>query len=118
MKFIRRKLPKIILILLLSSIFLYEMNSEAHKISAMHDRKDEIKEEIEVLEMELSRLEDYYALLNTPEFAERNAREKLGMVRTNEIIYYINTDESLGLTKSSSPKNFLLDNLDNNSIHE
>ncbi len=118
MRFIRRKLPKIILILLLSSLFLYEMNAEGHKISAMNDRKNEIKEEIEVLEMELSRLEDYYALLNTTDFAERNAREKLGMVRTNEIIYYINTEEEFGFSKGSSSKNFLLNNAEKQQNHE
>ncbi len=65
------------------------MGVDNDKISELKQREREIKSEIAALRVELERLEDYYEMSKTPEFIERLAREKLGMVRKDEIIYYI-----------------------------
>ncbi len=102
MRFIKKRLPKILFICLIASLFWYEINSEAARISTMNQRRDEIKQEIDTLKIELGRLQDYYELSKTDEFSERIAREKLGMVRTNEIIYYIHSDDSTSVSVTTS----------------
>lgn len=89
LRFIRKRLLWIVLIVALVIFFDYSVSSEDEKLAEMRMREAELKQQISEKRIELSRLEDYYAMSQTLEFIERMAREKLGMVKPDEIIYSI-----------------------------
>lgn len=89
MLFLKRYLPMLLIVALLGAFYAYKVGQDKDMIAQMRMREAEIKKEISSLRVELSRLEDYYEMSKTVEFIERMAREKLGMVKKNEIIYYI-----------------------------
>ncbi len=88
-KIFKKKIFTIIFWISLALFYAYVVGVDNDKISELKQREREIKSEIAALRVELERLEDYYEMSKTPEFIERLAREKLGMVRKDEIIYYI-----------------------------
>jgi len=59
------------------------------KLEEYKEVKESLKGEIETLERDINRLADEYAYSQTPEAVEKIAREKLKMVKPNEIIYLI-----------------------------
>jgi cell division protein FtsB len=62
----------------------------AHDLSAEADRQEE---ELKGLYREVDRLRTEYDAVNTAEHIEKMAREKLKMVKPNEIIYIIKDQE-------------------------
>ncbi|HEY4544137.1 MAG TPA: septum formation initiator family protein, partial [Tissierellaceae bacterium] len=50
-------------------------------------KKDELSEEIHLLEEDIENLENNIANSNSVEFIEKTARDELGMVKPREIIY-------------------------------
>lgn len=89
LRIFKKKLFTIIFLAALSLFYVYVVGTDKDKLTELKQREREIKSEISALRVELGRLEDYYELSKTPEFIERMAREKLGMVKKDEIIYYI-----------------------------
>jgi cell division protein FtsB len=59
------------------------------KLKEYKNVQKDLKLEIESLERDVNRLNDEYAYSQTPEAIEKIAREKLKMVKPNEIIYLI-----------------------------
>lgn len=89
MNLLKKYIPTLVILALLGVFYAYNVGQDKEMIAKMKMREAEIKKEISTLRMELNRLEDYYEMSKTREFIERMAREKLGMVKKNEIIYYI-----------------------------
>lgn len=87
--FIKKRVVGLAILVALVAIYSYKLGQDFDKVAEMSQRERELKQEIASLRVELGRLEDYYEMSKTPEFVERMAREKLGMVKRNEIIYYI-----------------------------
>lgn len=66
------------------------------KLKEYKETQSDLKAEIESLERDINRLVDEFAYSQTPEAVEKIAREKLKMVKPNEIIYLIKGEESEG----------------------
>lgn len=69
-----------------------------NNISALLNREAELKEKIQNLERENRQLKQNIATLETPEGIERLARERLGLVRPEELVVYT-------INENSAPKN-------------
>jgi len=88
-KFIRRNRLTLLLLILVGFYFVYNMVQADQKLQELEVTKAELNENITDLEHEINRLEDEYAYSKTPEAVEKIAREKLKMVKPDEIIYLI-----------------------------
>lgn len=87
--FFKRNFFTIILIALVLVFYFYQSNINSAKIAEMKEREKILQEQVNAMELEIQKLQDYYEFSQTPEFIERLAREKLKMVKPNEIIYFI-----------------------------
>ncbi|HAS73956.1 MAG TPA: hypothetical protein DCS67_07410 [Clostridiales bacterium UBA8960] len=88
-KFIKRNWLIIIIILIVGGYYTFNMIKTEQKLAEYHAIQEALKAEIESLEREINRLVDEYAYSQTPDAIEKIAREKLKMVKPNEIIYLI-----------------------------
>ncbi|MDO4754119.1 MAG: septum formation initiator family protein [Bacillota bacterium] len=95
MNFLKKYMPMVVILGLIGIFYAYNIGRDKDMIAKMKMREAEIKKEISSLRLELNRLEDYYEMSKTKEFVERMAREKLGMVKKNEVIYYIKYNKNL-----------------------
>jgi len=95
-KFFRRNRVTILIILIILGYYAYNMYQTDLKLKEYKATQLDLKSEIESLERDINRLVDEYAYSQTPEAVEKIAREKLKMVKPNEIIYLIKGDESEG----------------------
>lgn len=95
MNLLKKYIPLLVILVLFGVFYAYNIGQDKDMIAKMKMREAEIKKEISTLRMELNRLDDYYEMSKTKEFVERMAREKLGMVKKNEVIYYIKYHKSL-----------------------
>lgn len=91
-KFLRRHFFSIVVLFFLVGYYIVMTTTTAGKISEMKKQGDALRTEIAQKQQDLARVKDYYELSQTPEFVEKIAREKLKMVKPNEIIYYILRD--------------------------
>ena len=57
------------------------------KISAHEKRKAEIQESIEYEEQKIKELDEVTQMVGTDEYTEKVAREKLGMIKSDEIVF-------------------------------
>lgn len=57
------------------------------KIADSQEKQAAIKEEMEAEEKRIQDIEDMKAYMETDEYAEETAREKLGLVKDNEIVF-------------------------------
>lgn len=94
--FFRRHFLSIILLFVLVGYYIFMTTTTAGKITEMKKQGDALRAELTQKQQELARVKDYYELSQTPEFVEKIAREKLKMVKPNEIIYYILRDGNTG----------------------
>ncbi len=82
--------PILVFLVVVSVFYCYfYWQTTQEKLDAYLLTQEHLKEEIETLEGEIERLNDVYAYSQTEESIERIAREKLKMVKPNEIIYWI-----------------------------
>lgn len=87
----------IVLIFLMAfGYYAYNMYLADQKLQEYLSDQEVLKAEIEQLEREINRLSDEYAYAQTPEAIEKIAREKLKMVKPNEIIYLLKETEPSG----------------------
>ena len=86
----------------LSVIYLSRYSS----IRNLLNREDELKKKIEVLERENRRLKQSLDNLSTPEGIERLARERLGLVKPEEVVVFPipGPEEEEPATDSTSPE--------------
>lgn len=89
MAFLKKRIVTLAAIIAIVAFYGYRIGVDSDKVAEMQLREKELKQQISEKKVELGRLEDYDEMSRTPEFVERMAREKLGMVKKNEIIYYI-----------------------------
>lgn len=95
-KFFKRNRVTLIIILIILGYYAYNMYRTDLKLKEYKETQLELKSEIETLERDINRLADEYAYSQTPEAVEKIAREKLKMVKPNEIIYLIKGEASEG----------------------
>jgi len=95
-KFFRRNSATILIILIILGYYAYNMYQTDLKLKEYKGVQSDLISEIELLERDINRLADAYAYSQTPEAVEKIAREKLKMVKPNEIIYLIKGDTSEG----------------------
>jgi len=88
-KFFRRYRLTIFVIIIVLGYYSYNMYRTDQKLNEYKEVQKDLKLEIESLEKDINRLNDEYAYSQTPEAIEKIAREKLKMVKPNEIIYLI-----------------------------
>lgn len=88
-KFLRRNWLTIVLVIIVFGYFVYNTLHTEQKLKEYEQVKATLYSDIEKLEREVARLADEYAYSQTPEAIEKIAREKLKMVKPNEIIYLI-----------------------------
>lgn len=85
-----RRNKYLLLVLILATLYYgYNRMETEKKLESYHMTQQALKEEIESLGSELERLQDEYEYSQTPEAIEKLAREKLKMVKPNEVIYLI-----------------------------
>lgn len=92
-KFFKRNRMIFFFVVLIGIYFAYNMHASNQKMEELNSIKAQLESEIRVLENELIKLNDAYDYVQTPEAVERAAREKLRMVRPNEIIFMIREQE-------------------------
>lgn len=95
-KFFKRNRVTILIILIILGYYAYNMYQTDLKLKEYKETQSDLKAEIESLERDINRLVDEFAYSQTPEAVEKIAREKLKMVKPNEIIYLIKGEESEG----------------------
>lgn len=95
-KFFKRNRVTILIILIILGYYAYNMYQTDLKLKEYKEAQVELRSEIESLERDINRLADEYAYSQTPEAVEKIAREKLKMVKPNEIIYLIKGEASEG----------------------
>ena len=88
-KFLRRNWLTLVLIVVVLGYFVYNTLHTQQKLEGYEQVKASLHSDIDRLEREVARLADEYAYSQTPEAIEKIAREKLKMVKPNEIIYLI-----------------------------
>ncbi len=88
-KFLKRNRMILICMVFLGIYFIYNMHTSNQKLEALNALKLELESEIRTLENDIVKLNDAYEYVQTPDAVERSAREKLKMVRANEIIFLI-----------------------------
>lgn len=85
-----------IVVVVISSIFIVPMyNEQEKKFSELREEKMRYEKELKEVQAELNRLEKELKSVDTPEVKEKMAREKLGMVKKDEIQYSIKKDKTL-----------------------
>ncbi|MDH8679644.1 septum formation initiator family protein [Fusibacter bizertensis] len=88
-KFFKRNRLTLFLIILAFGYYGFIMMKADQKLEEYQGVQQELRAEIGDLEHEIDKLVDEYAYSQTPEAVEKIAREKLKMVKPNEIIYLI-----------------------------
>lgn len=88
-KFIKRNRFVFLTMTFLCAYFFYNYHITSAKMDELRATRASLETEIGTLEDEVARLKDAYDYVQTEEAIERQAREKLKMVKSNEIIYYI-----------------------------
>lgn len=66
---------------------------QGKQLAELEKRAQELEQEKKALTEQLKKQEEMYNNLNTDEFIEKYAREKLGLVKPNELIYVKPDDE-------------------------
>lgn len=74
-------------ILVVAAYFMYAMIWQHTMISSKNKEIEELRESITTATEEAERLRQEVEKLNDPEYIERVAREKLGLVRPNERVF-------------------------------
>ena len=88
--FIKRNILILGMMVLFFGYFVYNLYSAELKLKSYEVTQSELRQEIESLEKDLDKLNLELEYAQTPEAIEKVAREKLKMVKANEIIYIIN----------------------------
>lgn len=92
-RFFRRNWLMILIFTVIIGYYAFNMVQTEQKLKTYQATQETLMAEIETLEREINRLADEYAYSQTPEAIEKIAREKLKMVKPNEIIYLIKNQE-------------------------
>lgn len=79
---------------LLAVYFFVNYHTASLKMLELNGTRKSLEAEIQSLEEDVARLNDMYAYVQTEEAVERQAREKLKMVKNNEIIYMIRESDA------------------------
>jgi len=87
--FIRRNILILILLCMMSGYFVYNLYSAELKLREYEGQQEMLDAEIEGLKKDIKKLNVELEYAKTPEAIEEIAREKLKMVKANEIIYII-----------------------------
>ncbi len=95
-KFIRRNRVTIIVIILILGYYYYIMHQTQLKLDEYESVKTSLRAEIAFLEKDIDKLVDEYLYAQTDEAVEKIAREKLKMVKPDEIIYLIKDEDETG----------------------
>jgi len=74
----------------MSGYFVYNLYSAEIKLREYEGQQEALNAEIEALKKDVKKLSVELEYAKTPEAIEELAREKLKMVKANEIIYIIN----------------------------
>ncbi|MBS7527249.1 septum formation initiator family protein [Fusibacter paucivorans] len=88
--FIRRNILILMMMCIFSGYFVYNLYTSEIKLQTYEATQAELRAEIESLEKDMKKLNLELEYAQTPEAIEKLAREKLKMVKANEIIYIIN----------------------------
>lgn len=88
-KFIKRNKFVLLTTMVLLGYFVVNYQSSVQKLRELENSRVALEKEIQTLEDDVARLNDAYAYVQTEEAIEQQAREKLKMVKNNEIIYLI-----------------------------
>lgn len=105
-KFVRRNKLILFFLTALGVYFFVNLHSTNVKLNELGATREVLLGDIKALEAQVERLNDEYEYVQTEEAVEREAREKLKMVKSNEIIYLIrgseNTEEGEADEKSDN----------------
>lgn len=88
-KFIKRNKFILLTTVVLLGYFIVNYQSSMLKLRELENTRVALEKEIQTLEDEVAKLNDAYAYVQTEEAIEQQAREKLKMVKNNEIVYLI-----------------------------
>ena len=88
-KFLKRNSLLIIVLIIFLVYFVYSMYITDIKLKEYQADQADLNQEINALEDDIERLQDELEYAQTTEAIEKIAREKLKMVKPNEIIYMI-----------------------------
>lgn len=84
----------IILIIISSLYFTSTFIKQIGDYNRLNNELNDLVSEKDSLENEISELKNTYKEVDTPEFVEKMAREKLGMVKSDEYIVKYKTEKS------------------------
>ncbi len=74
-------------VLLLFGILVYKSYNLNQRLTMYHIRAESLQKEIELQKDRTEEIDQLRAYMSTDEYAEAAAREKLGLVKDNEIVF-------------------------------
>jgi len=84
---VKRNRPLFLIVLVILLYVSWILISQRIKLQELTKQEEELQKKVEQLKEEEQRLAEERELLNDPKYIERVARERLKMVKPNEIIY-------------------------------
>ena len=89
----------LIIFIVLALYFAYVLISQEIKYKELIDDRENYTLEIDELKLKINELYNIIEVISTPEYIEKMAREKLQMVKPDEIIYILEDNNNWQLCK-------------------
>ncbi len=74
-------------VVIISIFMMLSMRSKIELYKKLSIEKDSLQQQLTSLEKEIQTLNKEIALINTEEYMEKMAREKLGYIKSNEVVF-------------------------------
>lgn len=76
-----------LIVCMLFGVLLYQGNSIQERIDSNEEKMDQIAEQIEEQQQRTKEIDELEEYMQTDEYIEKAAQEKLGLLKENEIIF-------------------------------
>lgn len=76
-----------LIVCMLFGVLLYQGNSLQERIDSNEEKMDQIAEQIEEQQQRTKEIDELEEYMQTDEYIEKAAQEKLGLLKENEIIF-------------------------------
>lgn len=78
-----------LIVCMLFGVLLYQGNSLQKRIDSNNEKMDQIAEQIDEEEQRTKEIDELEEYMQTDEYIEKAAQEKLGLLKENEIIFKV-----------------------------
>ena len=99
-----RKTISLIIVSILALVFIYNLISQIVSTLKSGDRLSQETEKLHQLEIQNKELKQKLSEVRSPEFLERQARDKLGLAKEDEVIVIIPDEKIQSVLQTQQPK--------------